>query len=180
MAPPPRFGRGGRGGLVGLYALHLMSEGPIYGWQVAERIRAATHGGWRPGAGAIYPILKSLVERGLARVDIRNGRKIYTIAPPGRVRLREMRRWIGSGAGRWVNLRHLVLEMIPAPEREAWVLLQWRGQLEGFLTLVRDEGAFPAPGARRRLAGHGARSARRLALQLDRLRRPPARRRRER
>jgi DNA-binding PadR family transcriptional regulator len=72
-AAGPRGPRPGR--LLGLYALAVMErDGPIYGYSLADRVAERTDGGWRPGAGAIYPALQVLVTRGMARSS-RDGRR---------------------------------------------------------------------------------------------------------
>jgi DNA-binding PadR family transcriptional regulator len=66
-------------------------EGPVYGYLLSERIADRTDGGWRPGAGAIYPALQSLVERGLARPSVDGRRRVYRATPSGRAFLRRLR-----------------------------------------------------------------------------------------
>jgi len=75
-------------------------DGPVYGYQLAERIAERTEGAWRPGAGAVYPALNSLVKRDLARRSRGGQRRLYTITPDGRAFLRRIRRdWMGGGTG---------------------------------------------------------------------------------
>lgn len=90
----PRPGR-----LLGLYALSVMErDGPIYGYSLADRISDRTDGAWRPGAGAIYPALQALVQRGVARAALDGRRRVYRITPAGRLLLRRVRRnWMGAG-----------------------------------------------------------------------------------
>jgi DNA-binding PadR family transcriptional regulator len=79
--------------LIGLYALATMErDGPIHGYRLAQRIAERTGGSWRPGAGAIYPSLGSLVERGFARREGVGRRRLYSITPAGRTALRTLRR----------------------------------------------------------------------------------------
>lgn len=88
--------------MLALYALSVMDrEGPVYGYSLAERISDRTDGAWRPGAGAIYPALQSLVARGLARSGREGRRHVYAITPRGRKALGQIRSgWVGSpGAG---------------------------------------------------------------------------------
>jgi DNA-binding PadR family transcriptional regulator len=89
----PRPGR-----VLGLYALSVMDrDGPVYGYSLADRVSNRTDGAWRPGAGAIYPALQSLVARELARSHVEGHRRVYTITPRGRNALRQIRRgWSGG------------------------------------------------------------------------------------
>jgi DNA-binding PadR family transcriptional regulator len=96
----PTGARGPRPGrLLGLYALSVMErDGPVYGYLLAERISDRTEGGWRPGAGAIYPALQALVRKGFARPRQDGRRRVYTITPQGRAFLGRLRRgWMGRG-----------------------------------------------------------------------------------
>ncbi len=78
--------------VIGLYALALMErEGPVYGYVVGARIRERTQGAWAPGAGAVYPALEGLSERGLAVAATRGRRKEFRITPRGRAVLRRIR-----------------------------------------------------------------------------------------
>ncbi len=117
MAAPAASHRRWPGGLVGTYALHLMSRAPIYGGELAQRIDDVTRGAWRPGAGAIYPILTGLVRRGEARVDRVDGRKTYALTPRGAARLAEVQSRIRDRGRRFAELRSLVLDMVDPPQR---------------------------------------------------------------
>ncbi len=66
-------------------------EGPLYGYQFAERIADRTGGAWRPGAGAVYPALGALVDRRLARGRVEGRRRVYRITREGRALLRSVR-----------------------------------------------------------------------------------------
>jgi len=78
--------------MIGLYALATMQrEGPVYGYRVTQRIAERTAGSWRPGAGAIYPALTRLVDRGLARGRTEGRRRVYEITPKGRALLERIR-----------------------------------------------------------------------------------------
>lgn len=78
--------------LLGLYSLACMDrEGSVYGYRISRQIAERTDGAWRPGPGAIYPALRTLVNRGLARAVRVERRLEYRITPRGRVVLREIR-----------------------------------------------------------------------------------------
>ena len=83
--------------IVGLYALALMDrDGSVHGYGISQQIAERTEGAWRPGAGAVYPALRALVQRGLAK-NVRHGRRQeYRITVRGRALLRRIRRDRGS------------------------------------------------------------------------------------
>lgn len=112
---PRRTGlRGPRPGRVlALYALSVMDrDGPVYGYSLADRISDRTDGAWRPGAGAIYPALQSLVERGFARSGRHGRRRVYTITGQGRRALNQIRRGRVGGPGTGPDLGLLWSEIV--------------------------------------------------------------------
>ncbi len=163
------------GRVIGFYALSVMAaEGPLYGYQLAERIAARTEGAWRPGAGAIYPALESLTRRGHARATRSGRRRVYRITAQGRAFLREVRRNIAWRARGGPDLT-LIWAEVAGPEDPALFLLEsfrrrlqgvvgyfatdrpgtarhraLRAQLRADLELAIDRLADPAPSAGRR------------------------------
>lgn len=123
---------------MGVYALHLMSRGPIYGGELAQRIDDATHGNWKPGAGAIYPILKGLVRRGSARAELRGGRKVYVLTTQGASRLQEVRARLKEGGGRFAELRNLTLEMIDPADRLEVMVRHLHRAIQPFVEMQRS------------------------------------------
>lgn len=92
MAEPPSR-RPSPARVLGLYALSVMErEDHLYGYELAERISERTGGSWKPGPGAVYPALSSLVRRGLARPSAEGRRRVYRITPEGRELLQGVRR----------------------------------------------------------------------------------------
>ncbi|HTP53776.1 MAG TPA: PadR family transcriptional regulator [Thermoplasmata archaeon] len=78
--------------ILGLYSLACMDrDGSVYGYRISRQIAERTEGAWEPGPGAIYPALRALVDRGLARAVRHDRRLEYRITPRGRVVLREIR-----------------------------------------------------------------------------------------
>ncbi|MGA8302978.1 MAG: PadR family transcriptional regulator [Thermoplasmata archaeon] len=146
----PALWRGPRPGrLLGLYALSVMGrDGPIYGYLLADRISDRTDGAWRPGAGAIYPALQSLVTKGFARVTRDGRRRLYSATPQGRAFLRRVRRgWMG-GARAGPELGLLWSEIAGDGDPGQHLLRHLRHHLEGIVAyLDRDP---------RMLAGSGS------------------------
>jgi DNA-binding PadR family transcriptional regulator len=134
--------------VIGLYALATMErEGPVYGYQLADRISERTDGAWRPGAGAIYPALASLAERGLARSVAGGARRLYTITPRGRAFLGRIRRdWMG-GAGTGPDLSRLWAEISGAGDAGQHQLQHLRRHLEQIAAALERDPTMPAGGA---------------------------------
>ena len=114
-------------------------DGPLYGYSLADRVAERTDGGWRPGAGAIYPALQSLVARGFARSTRAGRRRMYTITRSGRVFLTRVRRgWMGAGRT-GPDLGMLWSEVAGAGDAGDHLLRHLRRHLEAIATyLERD------------------------------------------
>jgi len=72
-----------RGGLK--YALlELLQERPKHGYEMMKELEERMGGFYAPSAGAIYPTLQLLEDRGWVSVETVEGKKIYTITDAGR------------------------------------------------------------------------------------------------
>lgn len=156
------------GGLVGTYALHLMSRSPIYGGELTQRIEDATRGAWRPGAGAIYPILTGLVLRGEAKVERVNGRKLYALTTRGEARLEEVRSRFRERGRRFAELRSLVLEMVEPSDRVEILLDSLRRAVDGVEEIANSPSAIPDARERARTLHRAREELRRGVTRLDR------------
>jgi DNA-binding PadR family transcriptional regulator len=93
----PLVGALRRSGLVTLLVLHFVANEACYGNQLMERIAALTSGALAINPNTMYPLLRSLEERGLVTAEwehpSRRTRRFYRITPAGdaeRRRLAEM------------------------------------------------------------------------------------------
>ena len=94
-------------GLIRLHVLHHASEEPIFGLGMIEEL---AHHGYRISPGSMYPILRSLENKGyLSSTEVRSGkslRRVYRATALGRKtlaasknRIRELfRELVGSDA----------------------------------------------------------------------------------
>jgi DNA-binding PadR family transcriptional regulator len=84
----PLLGELRRGGLLPLLVLHLAAEGPAYGNQLIERIAELTAGAVAVNPNTMYPLLRSLEERGLLEAEWehpeRRSRRFYRATAAGR------------------------------------------------------------------------------------------------
>ena len=102
-------------GLLRLYILHKIAEKPVHGYELIQDIDSKTEGGWRPGAGSLYPILKKMVRDGYIKAETGNSpatRRTYKITPEGVKNLAEAKHMFSSFQHRWSNLRNLFIELI--------------------------------------------------------------------
>ena len=124
-------------GFLGLYALHMMAERPIYVHEVANRIRERTQGTWHPSPGAIYPAVRSLVERGFASPRREGGRTVFSLTPVGRSRLRQFRTSREHWRGRFASPFLLMLDF-EQPERVSGQILDRVRADLGFAQAIAD------------------------------------------
>jgi DNA-binding PadR family transcriptional regulator len=110
-------------------------EGPVYGYSLADRIAEKTDGGWRPGAGAIYPALQSLVGRGLARRGSEGRRRVYRITPSGRAFLQRLREGF-AGRRRSPDIGMLWAEIVGGSDAGQHQLDHLRHHLEGITAFL--------------------------------------------
>jgi DNA-binding PadR family transcriptional regulator len=84
----PLIGDLRRAGLLQLLVLHYVAGGPSYGNQLIERIGALTTGALVVNPNTMYPLLRSLEERGLVAGEWehpeRRSRRFYRITAEGR------------------------------------------------------------------------------------------------
>lgn len=79
-------------GTLDLIVLQLLAGEPTNGYDLAQRIEAATHDVLHVNAGSLYPALYRLEERGLIRAkwklsDTGRRAKVYSLTASGRKQL---------------------------------------------------------------------------------------------
>jgi DNA-binding PadR family transcriptional regulator len=80
----------GRGDLK--YALlDLLQERPKHGYEMIKELESRAGGFYTPSAGAVYPTLQLLEDRGWVSVETTEGKKVYAITDAGRQALKERR-----------------------------------------------------------------------------------------
>jgi len=84
--------RGMKVGAVSLWLLLLLSERPMYGYEIIRELEKRFSGYWKPKTGTIYPALEKLERDGLvtSRVEFREevpDRKHYALTDKGQLEL---------------------------------------------------------------------------------------------
>src|SRR3954462_9492461 len=83
----PLVGELRRGGLLPLLVLHFLAREPSYGNQLMERVTELTGGLIAVNPNTMYPLLRSLEQRGLIRGEWehpeRRSRRFYRLTPDG-------------------------------------------------------------------------------------------------
>ncbi len=83
--PPPRAERGN----VRYLVLDAIAAQPRHGYEIIQHIEERSGGTYRPSPGVIYPTLQLLEELEHARVEEREGKKVYAITAAGKKDLAE-------------------------------------------------------------------------------------------
>jgi DNA-binding PadR family transcriptional regulator len=113
-------------GLLHLVALSDIAARPMSGYQLMQDIEAKTEGSWRPGSGAIYPILKKLQAKGYIRsvkAGGAKGRTVYEITPAGKSKIDFARKAFRAFGERWALMRRIFSDILE-PEDLARFLIQ--------------------------------------------------------
>lgn len=70
----------------------VLTERPMYGYEVLKALRDRFEGVWTPQTGSIYPALKRLAESGLTSSEQRDATDYYSLTDEGVEWVREMLR----------------------------------------------------------------------------------------
>ena len=86
--------RGMKVGAVSLWLLLLLSERPMYGYEIKRELEKKFAGYWKPKTGTIYPALEKLEQTGLvtSQLKFRDGapdRKHYALTKKGQKELEQ-------------------------------------------------------------------------------------------
>jgi DNA-binding PadR family transcriptional regulator len=118
LVPPQAVPRG----FLAAYMLAMISREDQNGYSLMQSISEKSKGAWRPGPGAIYPMLKSLSKEGLIKPlsptarRQRKSRTNYYITEKGKERLDEWRKSITEGLKGDYGIRTILTELYSPPE----------------------------------------------------------------
>jgi PadR family transcriptional regulator PadR len=96
---PKDIPQGMRVGAVSLWLLLLLSERPMYGYEMIKELEKRFSGFWKPKTGTIYPSLEKLEQNGFitSSVEFKDklpARKLYALVEKGNKELsRSMAHW---------------------------------------------------------------------------------------
>src|SRR5690242_5577288 len=82
---PRAFGRGD----LKYQLLALLTERPKHGYEMIKELEDQAGGFYTPSAGAVYPSLQLMEDRGWITSQTQDGKKVYTITDAGRAALQE-------------------------------------------------------------------------------------------
>jgi DNA-binding PadR family transcriptional regulator len=96
------------------------------GYDLIEEIEAKTEGAWRPGPGAVYPMLQKLVNQGYiaAQKKAKGGTPhvIYEITPAGLENIANAKKMMKSSTERWTLMGQLFIDLMEPEDLVRFVL----------------------------------------------------------
>lgn len=128
-------------GFLRLYILTLLDRGSETGYSIIQTIDTKTEGAWKPGPGTIYPLMKSLVSDGLAKVSHEtkgSKTKAYQITNKGHRELDKMRGIMTGMGGRERILGRLFSDLIPASSFVPTMVTRFREGMELFRKKISE------------------------------------------
>ncbi|MFQ5551751.1 MAG: helix-turn-helix transcriptional regulator [Gemmatimonadales bacterium] len=71
--------------------LELLKGKPMHGYEVMKALEEQTCGCYSPSPGTVYPTLQWLEDEGLVELEVKDGKKVYSVTDSGRDFLDENR-----------------------------------------------------------------------------------------
>jgi DNA-binding PadR family transcriptional regulator len=102
-------------GLLYFYALWKISKKPSSGYDLMQDIESKTEGAWRPGPGAIYPVLKKLSGEKLITPHKDQGASphtVYAVTQAGLDRIALVKKTMKSSGERWSLMRRVFSDIL--------------------------------------------------------------------
>lgn len=113
-------------GLLHFYALLSIARKPMRGYDLMKEIETKTEGAWRPGPGAVYPVLRKLVNQGYiaAQKKAKGGppHVLYEITPAGLESITNAKKMMKSSTERWSLMSQLFIDLMEPDDLVRFVL----------------------------------------------------------
>jgi DNA-binding PadR family transcriptional regulator len=103
-------------GLLRFYAMLSISQKPKSGYDLMKEIEFKTEGAWRPGPGAVYPVLQKLAKDGLISVRKKSGsgpiQVVYETTPAGLENISKVKKAMGLSSARFSMMSSLFIDLM--------------------------------------------------------------------
>lgn len=130
-------------GLLHFYTLLSISKRPMRGYDLMKDIEMKTEGAWRPGPGAVYPVLQKLVRRGLIRAKTKSKgippQVEYEITPAGLENIANAKKMMKASGERWNVMRQLFIDLMEPDDLVKFTINSMEMQMDLVHTLVESE-----------------------------------------
>jgi len=130
-------------GLLHFYALMSIARKPMRGYDLIGEIEAKTDGAWRPGPGAVYPVLQKLVKQGLVSVKKKseNGptQVLYEITPAGLAYIADSKKTMRTSTERMSLMSSLFVDLMESDDLVRFVLNSFDLQTQLLRMIVESD-----------------------------------------
>lgn len=132
-------------GLLRFYALLSISRKPMCGYDLMKEIEIKTDGAWRPGPGAVYPVLQKLLEQGHIAVSRESSdgqtRVYYEITREGLSMIADAKKMMKTSSERMSLMRPLFVDLMEPEDLVKFALGMVDRQGELIHTIVDSDKA---------------------------------------
>lgn len=129
-------------GLLHFYALLSIARRPMRGYDIIKEVETKTDGAWRPGPGAVYPMLRKLAKQGfIAAKKKPRGRPtqvVYEITSAGLQNIANAKETMKSSTERWNLMSALFIDLMEPDDLVKFALSSFELQMELVHTLVES------------------------------------------
>jgi DNA-binding PadR family transcriptional regulator len=130
-------------GLLEVYSLLSIARRPMRGYDLIKEIEMRTDGAWRPGPGAVYPLLRKLANRGdlsaKKSVEFGPNQMVYEITSQGLRRISFAKKVMKSYPARWKMMSSLFLDLLEPDDLVKFVLSLFEFQTEILRTILDSD-----------------------------------------
>jgi len=130
-------------GLLHFYALLSIARKPMRGYDLIREIEAKTDGAWRPGPGAVYPVLQKLVIQRLVLVkkssEVGPTQILYEITPAGLDYITDSKKAMRTSTERMSLMSSLFVDLMEPDDLVRFVLSSFDLQTQLLRTIVESD-----------------------------------------
>jgi len=113
-------------GLLHFYALLSIARKPMHGYDLMKEIELKTEGAWRPGPGAVYPVLQKLVKQGYIAAKRKSGNGpthvLYEITTSGLRNIASAKKAMRSSTERLNLMSSLFIDLMEPDDLVRFIL----------------------------------------------------------
>ncbi len=130
-------------GLLEVYSLLSIARRPMRGYDLIKEIEMKTDGAWRPGPGAVYPLLRKLAKRGdlspKKSDEFGPNQVVYEITSQGLRRISIAKKVMRSYPARMKMMSSLFLELLEPDDLVKFVLSLFEFQTDVLRTILESD-----------------------------------------
>ncbi len=139
----PLRSQGAPRGLLHFYALLSIARRPMRGYDLIREIEFKTEGAWRPGPGAVYPVLQKLAKEGYISGRKKTGdgptQVLYEITPAGVRRIAGAKKMMLSSTERLGLMSSLFVDLMDPDDLVRFVLSSLEAHIQFVHTVVESD-----------------------------------------